>query len=108
MQATPIQTSATVQMAARTGTEANRPTTIAVCGPHQASSLVVGLRSQSRALASVLVLTALYRHSKMPRCSRPTARTESAQPVHSKKNWQVSVGMVSVFASAQCGHVMVD
>jgi hypothetical protein len=47
-------------MAARTGTGANRLATIAACETHQASRLVRGLRSQSRVLASVSVLTPIY------------------------------------------------
>jgi hypothetical protein len=95
---------------ARTGTEANRPATIAVCGPHQASRFVVGLCSQSRALASVLVLTALHRHSKMPRCSRPTARPEAAgtAPSHRSRTRNNRPALASALCRNRCTRKRTD
>jgi hypothetical protein len=67
-------------------------------------------RRQSSVLASVLVLTALYRRSKMPRCSRPTARPESAgtAPSHRSRTRNNRPALASALCRNRCTRKRTD
>src|ERR1700730_7059840 len=73
MHAVPNQLSATIQIAVRTGTDANRLAITATQGIHHASMVVCGLHSQSRELRTILLATTVIRHSRKRHPSHPNS-----------------------------------